>query len=49
MTAVQLQMEYLEQARKYVEDRFGADVDEHDQGRPRPLGVGAHPARRATR
>jgi Pup amidohydrolase len=29
MTAVQLQMEYLEQSRKYVEDRFGADVDEH--------------------
>jgi Pup amidohydrolase len=28
MTAVQLQMEYLEQARKYVEDRFGADVDD---------------------
>ncbi|MQA95317.1 MAG: proteasome accessory factor PafA2 [Streptosporangiales bacterium] len=28
MTAVQLQMEYLEQARKYVEDRFGPDVDE---------------------
>ncbi|GLY76360.1 proteasome accessory factor PafA2 [Actinoallomurus iriomotensis] len=28
MTAVQLQMEYLEQSRKYVEDRFGADVDE---------------------
>jgi Pup amidohydrolase len=27
MTAVQLQMEYLEQSRKYVEDRFGADVD----------------------
>jgi proteasome accessory factor PafA2 len=27
MTAVQLQMEYLEQARKYVEDRHGADVD----------------------
>ena len=27
MTAVQLQMEYFEQARKYVEDRFGADVD----------------------
>ena len=27
MTAVQLQMEYLEQARKYVEDRFGSDVD----------------------
>jgi proteasome accessory factor PafA2 len=28
MTAVQLQMEYLEQSRKYVEDRYGADVDE---------------------
>src|SRR6202453_1237258 len=27
MTAVQLQAEYLELARKYVEDRFGADVD----------------------
>src|SRR5512139_2791605 len=27
MTAVQLQMEYLEQSRKYVEDRFGSDVD----------------------
>jgi Pup amidohydrolase len=27
LTAVQLQMEYLEQARKYVEERFGADVD----------------------
>jgi Pup amidohydrolase len=28
MTAVQLQMEYLEQSRKYVEDRFGSDVDD---------------------
>ncbi|MGF7234186.1 MAG: depupylase/deamidase Dop [Frankia sp.] len=28
MTAVQLQMEYLEQARKYTEDRYGTDVDE---------------------
>ncbi|MDP9100584.1 MAG: proteasome accessory factor PafA2 [Actinomycetota bacterium] len=28
MTAVQLQMEYLEQARKHVEDRLGADVDD---------------------
>ena len=28
MTAVQLQLEYLELARKYTEDRFGADVDE---------------------
>nr|AAF14265.1 unknown [Frankia sp. ACN14a/ts-r] len=27
MTAVQLQMEYFEQARKYVENRFGSDVD----------------------
>ncbi|WP_342751379.1 depupylase/deamidase Dop [Murinocardiopsis flavida] len=26
MTAVQIQREYLDQARKYVEDRFGADV-----------------------
>ncbi|MGH3320407.1 MAG: depupylase/deamidase Dop [Streptosporangiaceae bacterium] len=28
MTAVQLQMEFLEQARKYVEDRYGSDVDD---------------------
>ncbi len=28
LTAVQLQMEYLEQARKFVEDRYGVDVDE---------------------
>src|SRR3954453_22347649 len=28
LTAVQLQLEYLEQARKYVEDRLGVDVDE---------------------
>jgi len=28
LTAVQLQMEFLEQSRKYVEDRYGADVDE---------------------
>ena len=28
MTAVQLQMEYFEQARKFVEDRFGSDVDD---------------------
>jgi Pup amidohydrolase len=27
LTVVQLQMEYAEQARKYVEDRFGSDVD----------------------
>jgi proteasome accessory factor A len=28
MTAVELQMEYLDRARKYTEDRYGADVDE---------------------
>jgi proteasome accessory factor A len=28
ITALQLQAEYLEQARKFVEDRLGADVDE---------------------
>jgi len=27
LTAVQLQLEYLEQARKYVEDRYGSDAD----------------------
>ena len=27
LTAVQLQMEYYEQARKFVEDRYGADAD----------------------
>ncbi|MEU0932778.1 MULTISPECIES: depupylase/deamidase Dop [unclassified Embleya] len=28
LTAIQLQLEYLELARKYVENRFGTDVDE---------------------
>jgi Pup amidohydrolase len=28
MTAVQLQMEYLERARKYAEDKYGTDVDD---------------------
>jgi proteasome accessory factor PafA2 len=28
MTAIQLQLEYLELARKYTEDRYGADVDD---------------------
>src|SRR6202048_1476305 len=28
MTAVQLQLEYLDLARKYTEDKFGADVDD---------------------
>jgi proteasome accessory factor A len=31
ITAVQLQMEYCEQARKYVEDRYGADADDVTQ------------------
>ncbi|MGI8645433.1 MAG: depupylase/deamidase Dop, partial [Nocardioides sp.] len=31
LTAVQLQMEYLDLARKFVEDRLGADVDEQTQ------------------
>ncbi len=28
LTAIQLQLEYLQYARKYVEDRYGADVDD---------------------
>jgi proteasome accessory factor A len=28
MTAIQMQMEYAEQARKFVEDRWGSDIDE---------------------
>ena len=28
MTAVQLQSEYLDRARKYVEDRYGTDADD---------------------
>jgi proteasome accessory factor PafA2 len=28
LTALQLQLEYLDQARKYVEDRYGADADD---------------------
>ena len=35
LTAVQLQMEYLEQARKFVEDRYGADADEQTARRAR--------------
>ena len=46
LTALQLQMEYLEQARKYVEDRFGSDVDARDARRARALGVRPRPARR---
>ena len=46
MTAVQLQTEYLEIARKYVEDRYGADADDDDPRRARPLGVGARAAGR---
>ena len=32
MTAVQLQWEYFHQARRYVDDRYGADADEHTTG-----------------
>src|ERR671913_524910 len=40
LTAVQLQMEYLEQAKKYVEDRQGADVDAPTAGVLSPWGWG---------
>ena len=46
MTAVQLQQEYLELARKYTEDRYGDDVRRHHHRRPGPVGVGAEPAGR---
>ena len=36
LTAVQVQMEYLELARKFTEDRYGADVDDLTAGRRRP-------------
>ena len=49
LTAVQLQMEYLDLAQKYVEDRLGSDADAADRRRAGPLGVGADPARDATR
>ena len=49
LTAVQLQGEYLELARKYVDDRLGSDADAADRRRARPLGVGADPARSRTR
>ena len=45
LTAVQLQMEYLELARKHVEDRLGSDADDQTRRRPGALGVGPHPAR----
>jgi proteasome accessory factor A len=32
LTAVQLQMEFAEQARKFVEDRLGPDVDDVTAG-----------------
>src|SRR5258708_27189717 len=31
LTAVQLQMEYFELSRKYVEERYGSDADEQTQ------------------
>ena len=45
LTAVQLQMEYLELARKYVAETLGDDVDAADPRRAGPLGVGADRAR----
>ena len=45
LTAVQLQMEYLDQARKYVEDRLRLRRRRADRRRARALGVGADPAR----
>ena len=45
LTGVQLQLEYLDLAQKYVEDRLGADADPQTARRAGPLGVGARPAR----
>ena len=49
MTAVQLQMEYLDQARKFVEDRWGSDADEQTRDVLDPLGIarwcGSRPSR----
>ena len=49
LTALQLQGEYLELARKYVDDRLGVGRRRADRRRAGPLGVGAHPARSRTR
>ena len=38
--ALQVQSEFLEQARKFVEDRYGADADEQTTRRAGPLGAG---------
>ncbi len=46
MTGVQLQMEYLELARKYTEDKFGSDVDEMTADVLDPLGIRADQAGR---
>ena len=45
LTAIQLQLEYLDLAKKYVEDRLGTDADPQTARRAGPLGVGARPAR----
>ena len=45
LTAVQLQLEYLDLARKYVEDRLRRRRRRADRRRAGPLGVGARPAR----
>ncbi len=46
MTGVQLQMEYLELARKYTEDKFGSDVDDMTADVLDPLGIPAEQAGR---
>ena len=53
LTAVQLQMEYFELSRKYVEERFGADADDQTKdvlaalgGHPQPPGERPHEPRR---
>ena len=46
ITALDLQGEYLDRARKFVDDRQGDDADEQTRDVLRPLGVGARPARR---
>ena len=45
LTALDLQWAYFERAQAFVDDRYGADADEHDRRRARPLGERAGPAR----
>ena len=45
LTAIQLQLEYLDLARKFVEDRYGSDADPQTLDVLAPVGVGPRPAR----